>query len=208
MTIGRNEEQLITGMDVREYFQDTVTTAVANQKLSVNTETILYIVNMLTGFTRTENLYEKTDEGYMIRALALLYAETVDARTIAERNKLLQRLGDIALFISGLFSYSLNRSLVDVDYYAAMGGNAYSNLADSMRHSYQGQTISMVFAELSEKFLALVDVLAEINENSMHTSDSDVLRLYELWLKTGSRRAAKKLQQNGVQPVLVTASRQ
>ena len=61
MTIGKNEDQLITGMDVREYFQDTVTTAVANQKLSVNTETILYIVNMLTGFTRTENLYEKTD---------------------------------------------------------------------------------------------------------------------------------------------------
>lgn len=208
MTIGKNEDQLITGMDVREYFQDTVTTAVANQKLSVNTETILYIVNMLTGFTRTENLYEKTDEGYVIRALALLYAETVDAGTITERNKSLQRLGDIALFISGLFSYSLNRSLVDVDYYAAMGGNAYSNLADSMRHSYQGQTISMVFAELSEKFLALVDVLAEINENSMQTSDSDVLRLYELWLKTGSKRAAKKLQQNGVQPVLVTASRQ
>ena len=196
MTIGKNEDQLITGMDVREYFQDTVTTAVANQKLSVNTETILYIVNMLTGFTRTENLYEKTDEGYVIRALALLYAETVDAGTITERNKSLQRLGDIALFISGLFSYSLNRSLVDVDYYAAMGGNAYSNLADSMRHSYQGQTISMVFAELSEKFLALVDVLAEINENSMQTSDSDVLRLYELWLKTGSKRAAKKLQQN------------
>jgi hypothetical protein len=208
MTIGKKEDQLITGMDVREYFQDTVTTAVTNQKLSVNTETILYIVNMLTGFTRTENLYEKTDEGYMIRALALLYAETVDAKTITERNKSLQRLGDIALFISGLFSYSLNRSLVDVDYYAAMGGNAYSNLADSMRHSYQGQTISMVFAELSEKFLALVDVLAEINENSMQTSDSDVLRLYELWLKTGSQRAAKKLQQNGVQPVLVTAGRQ
>lgn len=208
MTITGKTEQLITGMDVREYFRDTVSTAVANRKLSVNAETILYIVNMLTGFTRTENLYEKTDEGYMIRALALLYAETVEARSITERNRSLQKLGDIALFISGLFSYSLNRSLVDVDYYAAMGGNAYSHLADSMRHSYQGQTISMVFAELSEKFLALVDVLAEINENCSQTSDSDILRLYELWLKTGSDRAAKRLQQNGVQPVLVTASRQ
>jgi hypothetical protein len=200
--------RLITRQGVREYFRDSISTAVANQKLSVNTETILYIVNMLTSFTRSENLYERTDDGYIIKALALMYAETIEAGSKAEKNKSLQRLGDIALFISGLFSYSLNRSLVDVDYYAAMGGNAYAYLADSTRHSYQGQTISMVFAELSQKFLALVDVLAEINENCTPASDSDVLRLYELWLKTGSRRAARRLQKNGVRPVPVTARKQ
>ncbi len=199
--------QLITGLDVREYFRDSVTTAVANQKLSVNTETVIYIVNLLTLFTRSENLFEKTEEGYEIRALALLYAETFEATTQAERNRCLQKLGDVALFISGLFSYSLNRSPVDVDYYAAMGGNAYSHLAESFRYSYQGKTISMVFSELSDKFLALVDVLAEINENTSQVSDSDVLRLYELWVKTGSERAAKKLQQIGIQPFPVTASR-
>lgn len=201
-------DRLITRMDVREYFRDSIFTAVANQHLTINTETILYIVNMLTSFTRSENLYERTDDGYIIKALALMYAETIAATSKSERNKSLQRLGDIALFITGLFSYSLNRSLVDVDYYAAMGGNAYACLAAATRHSYQGQTISMVFAELSEKFQALVEVLAEINENCSLASDSDVLRVYELWLKTGSRRAARRLQQNGVLPVPVTISKQ
>lgn len=205
---GNTDELLITGMDVREYFRDSITSAVSNQNLDINTETILYIVNMLTTFIRSENLYEKTDDGYMIRALALLYADSFDAATTAEKNRILQRLGDIALFIAGLFSYSLNRSLVDVDYYAAIGGNAYANLADSTRHSYQGRTISMVFSELSEKFLSLVDVLAEINENCSHTSDSDIMRLYEIWLKTGSERAAKLLQKNGIQPVLITGQKQ
>lgn len=197
-------DQLITGIDVREFFRDSLQHAVINQNLTVNTETIYYIVNMLTCFTRSENLYEKTEDGYVIKALALIYADSCEAKTASERNQSLQKLGDIALFISGLFSYSLNRSLVDVDYYAAMGGNAYAHLADVTRNRFQGETRSMVFAELSEKFLALADVLAEINENCSQVSDSDIMRLYELWLKTGSERLAKQLQQNGVQPIVIS----
>lgn len=202
---GNIDTQLITGMDVSDYFRDSVTTAATNQNLEINTETILYVVNMLTSFVRAENLYEKTDDGYMIRALALIYADSVDAVTTAERNRILQRLGDIALFISGLFSYSLNRSLVDVDYYAAIGGNAYANLADATRRGFQGRTVSMVFSELSDKFLSLVDVLAEVNENCSQKSDSDIMRLYELWLKTGSERTAKQLQKFGIQPVSISS---
>jgi len=201
-------EHLITDIDIREYFREAVCAAAANQQLTVNEETILYVVNMLASFLRSETLFERTTDGYVIKTLVMTYADSINAETTSQKNRVLQRLGDIALFISGLFSYSLNRSLVDVDYYAAMGGSAYAHLADSMRHSYQGQTISMVFTELSRKFLALVDVLAEINEHCTLASDSDVLRLYELWLKTGSQRAAKQLQQNGIQPILVTASKQ
>ena len=207
--MGHNtENHLITDMDIREYFRESVRGAVVNQQLTVNEETILYVVNMLTSFTRSESLFERTEHGYEIRALAMIYADTVTAETAAQKNRVLQRLGDIALFISGLFSYSLHRSLVDVDYYAAMGGNAYAHLADSMRNNYKGKTISMVFTELSLKFLALVDVLAEINEKSVLASDTDILRLYELWLKTGSRRAARQLQQCGIQPVSFTAGQQ
>lgn len=207
--MGHNtEDHLITDMGIREYFRESVRGAVVNQQLTVNEETILYVVNMLTSFTRSESLFERTEHGYEIRALAMIYADTVTAETAAQKNRVLQRLGDIALFISGLFSYSLHRSLVDVDYYAAMGGNAYAHLADSMRNNYKGQTISMVFTELSLKFLALVDVLAEINEKSVLASDTDILRLYELWLKTGSKRAARQLQQCGIQPVSFTAGQQ
>jgi len=40
----------------------------------------------------------------------------------------MQRLGDTALFIAGVFADSLNRKLVDVDYYVAMGGTAYAQV--------------------------------------------------------------------------------
>ena len=37
-------------------------------------------------------------------------------------------------------------------------------------------------------------------------SDEDVLRLYEIWIRTGSARAARRLRKLGVEPSLFTVS--
>jgi hypothetical protein len=56
-------------------------------------------------------------------------------------------------------------------------------------------------AELSQKFLRLVDVLAEVGEHSRLGASNDLMRLYEIWARTGSVRAAGKLRSLGVEPV-------
>ena len=130
--------ELITDLDIREFFQDSVQSALSNQHISVCDETVIYVVNLLTVFVRTERLYESTSDGIMIKPLALIYAEAVEAQSTSERDSALKKLGDIALFISGLFANSLSRSVVDVDYYIALGGNAYGHLAGSSRVSRNG----------------------------------------------------------------------
>jgi hypothetical protein len=60
-----------------------------------------------------------------------------------------------------------------------------------------------VFAELAAKFQRFVDALNEVSEMSYRHSDRDVLRLYEIWLKTGSRRAYGLLRQLGVDAAVV-----
>jgi hypothetical protein len=62
-----------------------------------------------------------------------------------------------------------------------------------------------VFEELAAKFPALVDVLTEVSERAGLTSNADLLRLYEKWLKTGSRRSAELLASRGILPVASTA---
>jgi hypothetical protein len=42
-----------------------------------------------------------------------------------------------------------------------------------------------------------------VSETSYQHSDRDILRLYELWLKTGSRRSYQILQRLGVDPTPV-----
>jgi hypothetical protein len=69
-----------------------------------------------------------------------------------------------------------------------------------MRHG-RTRTLGQVFAELAAKFQPMVDALNEISETSYRHSDRDLLRLYEVWVKTGSARARGLLRTLGVEPV-------
>lgn len=203
----KTHDSLITDLDVWHYFQDCVQTAIHNQQLDVGDDTRVYVVNVLTDFTRSDTLYEDTPDGRMIRPLVAFYSDAVSASSWREANQSLKRLGDVALFISGLFANSLQRSLVDVDYYIAMGGTAYDSLAESTRRGFHGRNFSEVYRELAEKFSRLVDVLAEVGDEFQFRDDQDLLRLYELWSMTGSPRAERKLRQHGIQPVVSSASK-
>jgi hypothetical protein len=138
--------------------------------------------------------------------LALIYAEAAEARTADEREALLRRLGDVALVLAGLFAASFSRKLVDIDYYIAMGGSAYGLLSEQSSASVRARTFRAIFGELSTKFQAFVDVLAEVGENTHMASQSDVLRLYEIWLRTGSAYAAERLRKQGIEPARAAVS--
>jgi hypothetical protein len=43
-------------------------------------------------------------------------------------------------------------------------------------------------------------VLSEVSERTFCASNADLLRLYEKWLKTGSRRSGQLLVERGVVP--------
>ena len=51
----------------------------------------------------------------------------------------------------------------------------------------------LFFADLATNFSKLVDVLGEVGDSCNLSSNADTLRLYEIWLKTGSVRAHNKL---------------
>jgi hypothetical protein len=58
--------------------------------------------------------------------------------------------------------------------------------------------LAQVYAELAAKFQPLVDALGEISDAARTYTQRDVLRLYEIWLRTGSARARGLLSQLGV----------
>lgn len=171
-----------------EYFRDALQGALAHQQVAVEDQTEQYIVNLLALFARSEDLYEQTTEGIRLRPLAHMLGAALEARTLAEREHRLQRLGDVALFIAGFFAHGFARKLVDVDYHVAMGGRAYGTLAETLAGGRR-RVLATVFAELAAKFQPLVDALWEISDSARIYTQADVLRLYEIWLKTGSRRA-------------------
>jgi len=112
-----------------------------------------------------------------------------------EQRARLRNLGDSSLFVSGYFSDSLRRRVVDVDYYVSMGEYAYASLGRRDEDAF-----GEVFTELARKFVAFTDVLSDISEQTGTAGSADVLRLYERWLRTGSPRDGQRLADRGIAP--------
>lgn len=172
-----------------EYFRELVEGAIAHQRLSATQLTAFYLVHLLANFL------QRAEDAPDAEPLAFKFLKALETGGVRQRAGL-KSVGDQSLFVTGFFSDSLKRQLVDVDYYVAIGGSAYQALS-----RLETDTFSPVFAELSEKFAGFVDVLNEVSERtSCASTNADLLRLYEKWLKTGSRRTGQLLVERGVVP--------
>lgn len=195
---------LVPVTSLQEFFRTSVDAAMAANRVALEDHTAHYVVSLLTLFARAEALHD--GRGPRLRPLALMLADAMAATPGDERNTGLQRLGDVALFVAGFMAESLDRSPVGVDYYVKMGGAAYHSLAGHLPANARGRAFAPVFRELAAKFTDLVDVLAEVRHSAASSRADDVLRLYEQWLRTGSRRARRLLVRLGIEPTAQAAS--
>ena len=175
-----------------EFFKEQVEAACQRQRLHPQPLTSYYIVALLSQYAHPGGP-GAGDVMSGSETLGLKLLRALDSGGSSQRLGLKQ-VGDASLVISGFFSDSLRRRLVDVDYYISLGGYAYRSLVAS------DDGLSLIFAELAEKFVAFVDVLSEVSERAQLTNDADLLRLYEKWLRTGSRRNGDLLAERGILP--------
>ena len=191
--------RLIQAAALEDYFLQEIRSAFQNQRVEAHPHTEFYLVRLLSDFCRRDNLYTSPEQEET--PLAILYLESLQSGGL-EGLRLMKQIADFALYISGFFQDSLQGQKIDLDYYIAMGGSAYHRLHARAHETSHGAAFAETFWELSNRFTHFVDVLAEISENSNILKDSDLLRLYEKWLSTGSERLKKKLEEFGIHPLL------
>jgi hypothetical protein len=196
-----SHDRVVPVPNLLDYFRASIEVVISEQGVEVEPHATHYVVNLLTLFSRSEELYEDDGENFGLKPLALMLADAADAPSPAARTCALQRLGDVALFISGFFADSLATHAVDLDYYIHMGGSAYGSLSEEVRGTFRGKAFANTYGELSAKFQILVDVLNEMRDRERQESGLDVLRTYDVWRKTGSKRAENLLRQQGVVPI-------
>lgn len=178
--------QLAACGSLNEFFREVLSSALKNQRVEATSATEFYLVNLLAHFTHLP----VNDEPL---GLKLVDAQT---RPPEERLLALRDVGDQTLYVTGLFADSLERRHVDVDYYVQIGCTAYRQL--SQHNRYLRETQGAIFAELAEKFAAYVEVLAEVGIGTNLQSPTNLVQLYERWLRTGSEWAERKLREAGV----------
>ena len=185
------ERPLLGDQTPAEYFKDLVAASLARQHLRAADLTEYYLVNLLCQYIRLDS---GAAAGDVNEPLAVRLARALQSGGSEQRARL-RSLGDFSLFMTGFFSDSFRRRLVDVDYYVSMGEYAYGSLARLDEDAFRG-----VFTELADKFVGFTDVLADISERTALVSHTDVLRLYEKWLRTGSERDGQRLVERGILP--------
>lgn len=185
------ERSLLREQTPAEYFKELVEAALARQQLHAGDLTEYYLVNLLCQYVRLDG---RAEHGEHLQPLAFRLARALESGGSEQRARL-RSIGDFSLFMSGFFSDSFRRRIVDVDYYKSMGEYAYGSLSRRDEDAF-----AEVFGELARKFVGFMDVLADISERTALASTPDVLRLYEKWLRTGSERDGQRLIELGVIP--------
>jgi len=171
------ERQLLREQTPAEYFRELVESALNRQHLQAGDLTEYYIVNLLCQYVRLDARHESDDHA---QPLAIRLARALESGGSEQRARL-RSLGDFSLFMSGFFADSFRRRSIDVDYYKSMGEYAYGSLSRSDEDAF-------------------AEVFAELSERTSLASEGDVLRLYEKWLRTGSRRDGQRLIERGILP--------
>ncbi|RYD73539.1 MAG: hypothetical protein EOP84_21375 [Verrucomicrobiaceae bacterium] len=128
--------------------------------------------------------------------LALMVKDAIEAEVPGHQKALFRQVGDVSLYTAGFFQNSLNRKMVDLDYYIDMGGTAYQRVALLQAE----ENLRLIFQELASRFSAYVDILAEISAQTSLKNETNLLQMYEYWMKTKSGRAERTLKEAGILP--------
>jgi hypothetical protein len=176
---------------VTEFFHGQVTDALRAQDVQATQPTEFYLVNLLSEFAATPVSEEP---------LALKLVRVQESSATDKKVKGLKEIGDHSLVVTGLFSDSLSRKLVNVNYYIAMGTNAYGQLASLIASTRTSAStfFQAVYEELAAKFARFVEVLQEIRRNTHLVGGGNIIGLYEAYLKSGDEWLARRLREAGV----------
>lgn len=187
-----HESTIVAATCVRDFFEEAVTAALRQHQVEAGEPVRAYVVDLLCDYTALP------DRSPMDQPLALLMARSERALP-AKRVGQLKEVGDRALYIAGFFSESLARRDLDIGYYSTIGGTAYRRLSALLEPRRRTSRVAEVYAELARLFEDLVAVLSLVRDHGR--GHLDLARAFELFARTGSAAAARRLRQEGLLPL-------
>lgn len=184
---------IVRNSNLFDYFQPHVRRALGEYRPSAIDTAEYYLIRLLTDFAQAKTLFDGM--GREAPALSIQLLEALQAPR-PQRANLLRRLGDYTLYMCGFFTKGLNLRLVDVPYYMRLGSIAYCHLGESPTPGEV--SFGKIFKELGNEFETYVNVLGVVRDTSRHTSETEMLGLYQEWLSHGKPETARRLKRVGL----------
>lgn len=181
---------------LQDFFRERIENAAERNKLDGNDDTLWYLTQLLCNYSKTSCFLDDNGTGATLTPLAEYYRMALESPTKHERRLQLQRLGDVAIVVAGLFAGALERKPIDVRYYMSMGEAAYGTLAGETSQSSRDRALQGIFESLATGFSDYVVVISEIPTRT--SPEKDLLQLVDEWESNHHPALARKLRQQGV----------
>ncbi len=196
MAISGDGASISTAASFQDFFHQAIQEVVERHHIDGEDDTVWYLTRLLSRYGHSRHFFDQRDDNATLTPLAEHYRHALEASSNHERSLHLQRLGDVALFISSLFAGALKRKPVNVSYYIAMGESAYGCLADATVRTSRERGLVDIFADLANRFPHYVAALADI---PVRPADPACLMQQVVeWEQTGHPSLARKLRLQGV----------
>jgi hypothetical protein len=180
---------------LRDWFRDHLAEAETQQKIGLDEATREYVLQVLESFsgrdaTITEELEDLSNEPISMQLMRAMQAPP------GRRFQMMRHIGDYSLYLTGFFVDSISRTHNDEQYFVQIGSTAYRGAACALPRG-ESNPFRTLYDGLSTRFGDLVGLLNDVSERCFR-GEQDVLRLYDRFAATGSRRLATRLAHLGV----------
>lgn len=190
-----DDKSLIVSADLHGFFRDEVQASRRQIGVALGDATEFYLVNLLVEYAHRTDVSE-----FDLNEPLLVMHQRARQAPLAQQLIIFKKMGDWALYVAGFFAEFIERSLVTLDYYTAMGTAAYRNVASLASAGHKPQAVHGTYMELADKFVSVVDVLTQISHRSRqrNSTDIDLLKLYDRYVRTQNDRVRKMLEGRGL----------
>lgn len=173
-----------------DFFRELLSEAAGRRASNFSPIALDYVCKVLVNFHESRNFFTSPDAKFPI--LADLLQEALEA-DLYRRVSIYRQLGDTSLLVAGAFSEAIQKRSMDVRYYTQMGETAYAQLGDLTDKK-------TVFLELSEEFIAFVDLIRSAFQTLKLKEDS-VENLFRAYSEQNSEEALKLLKDRSIFPL-------
>lgn len=160
------QNKIILSTNLKGFFFENLSEINKKSLCPVPESVIYYSSDVLDKFALSQDFFE-TSEGKVrekILGLKLLEATQVSRD---EQKKIYKEVGDMSLMVCGYFSESVNKKIVDQQYYAQLGKMAYSHL-NSVHPSFLDiPSFYGMVATCFESLTTLMTILATKDRNGV-----------------------------------------
>ena len=120
-------KKIILSGNLQGFFFDGLSELNKKSLCPIPESIIYYSSDVLDKFALSEDFFETSDGKVRekILGMKLLEASSLSSQ---EQKKIYKDIGDTSLMICGYFSESINKKIVDIQYYSKIGRMAYSHL--------------------------------------------------------------------------------